>query len=168
MEKRGAVNFYGFYKRNNGKPGMKLPKGFGEIVPVINLSNGVTPMFHVFGDLTDPEDRAEYSSNMYRIPKTLTLKALAHQQPKHAIDVLVTHCHYRPTRDEFSKLDKATQEHVLNGGLLIGVLGECVPLPNDPVTVDMEAEPYFAWAEQYYGRTPPMVKEMAARKNLGK
>lgn len=160
MEKRGGVNFYGFYRHQNGEPGNRTPKGFGEYVAVINLSCGVTPMFHAFGNLTDPNDRADYGSSLYRVPKPMARRwfLTTNIGPNH-MDLVVTHCHYRPTKAEFDTLDSASQEHVLRGGLLIAELGKCVPVPDDPINHETEWDQFNEWAANYYGCQLPAKRQ---------
>lgn len=104
----------------------------------INLAVGVTPFIHVW-------DGHEYASNFYALP------------PRTG-KVTVRYGHYRPAREEFGRLERALQDHVLNGGLLCAELHEARQLPADPVRRDWDYENLQAWCLGYYGRRLPPLE----------
>ena len=136
MEKRGAINRYVPYNKTDR---MRLP-----CVYIINLAHGVTPFIHMF----DPADlgrkelttRIEYCSDLYR----LDVKG----------NILVTHGHYRPGREEFDKLEISMQEHVLNGGLLCAKLETAIinQLPGDKDIGD-DFQKFQVFCLMTYGKT---------------
>lgn len=106
-------------------------------VYVINLANGTTPFIHFF-------DRNEYRSNFYRIT---------------ASPVVVTHGHYRPTKEEFGRLNAEMQDYVLNGAMLCEPFDVALTrqMPNDPVEIGWDYEQVQAWNLATYGkRLAPM------------
>jgi hypothetical protein len=135
MEKIGAVNVYSPYQRQNPRAG-----GHGGTPPdgaksffVINLANGTTPFMLVL-------DKVEYASACYNLTGRL------------GVAVTVKYAHYRPTREEFEKLDINMQSHVLLGGLLFGEIGKVVQLPNDPVDATWDFEMCQQFFFKTYGR----------------
>lgn len=150
MEKRGAVNFYTYYNAIpvNGAKKQK-PSGLPEWFAVINLASGVTPFMHVLGDFSKPEACGHYASHMYRFPAVYT-RTLFERKPKGSIpDLIVTHAHYRPYKAEFLTLDNETQKHVLQGGLLFGVLGKCQSV-NNPEEAKKNEISLLEWIRDYY------------------
>lgn len=107
-------------------------KAQGPAVWTINLANGTTPFMHFF-------DGREFSSSCYRIG--------SFNRPS----LVITHAHYRPTREEFDKLDQDVKRHVLNGGLLCVEIEKAKQLPDDPVQVDWQYEQFQIWCAGYYG-----------------
>ncbi|MGD9712860.1 MAG: hypothetical protein AB7V46_12425 [Thermomicrobiales bacterium] len=103
----------------------------GRQIWTINLSNGITPFMTFFGVM-------EYMSNYYRLTSPIALS--------------ITHVWYRPDREEFDRLSKEAQDHVLNGGLIKGILGLARPLADDPVQLNWDYEQFQEWALAYYGR----------------
>ncbi len=95
----------------------------------INLATGTTPFIKHF-------DGVEYASQCYRLT----------QVP------VVTHAWYRPTREEFDKLSKWEQDHVLNGGLCFGELTKVQTLQDDPTEVTTDYETFQEFCLKYYGR----------------
>jgi hypothetical protein len=103
----------------------------------VNLANGTTPFMKSF-------DGVEFASRCYRLDATICT---------------VTHAWYRPRAGEFGQLDSWSQDHVLNGGLLLADLNSAAVLQlyPDPVPADWEYEQFQGWCLSFYGkRRPPM------------
>jgi hypothetical protein len=63
---------------------------------------------------------------------------------------------YRPTPNFLSKLNANTQRHVLNGGLVLGVLGQITPTV-DPVKANWEFKDWQRFVADFYSETVPRM-----------
>lgn len=126
MESRGRVNCYSTYKPLVGS----LHRNFF----TVNLANGVTPFMKVFGGV-------ECASSCYRLLGGTS-------------EILVEFAWYRPSREEFEKLDDGVQDHVLNGGLLCDTLEVAVSrqMRDDVVEVATDYERFQAFCLERYGK----------------
>lgn len=101
----------------------------GRLIHTLNLACGVTPFGITVGGTT-------YYSRFYEVT---------------AGRVLVEYVWYRPAREEFDSLDTATQDHVLNGGLLRGPMGHPTRA-DDPAHHGTGHEEFQEWCLAVYGR----------------
>jgi hypothetical protein len=140
MEKKGAVNQYVPHTRGElvaegGVTVLRRPErsAISVFPPVftVNLAAGTTPFISRFHG-------REYSSQCYRP----------------TAPPVVTHGWYRPRLAEFDKLEDGSQEHVLNGGLLIAEVLDAAgrQLDADPVGHEWEYERFQAFCLETYGR----------------
>lgn len=67
-------------------------------------------------------------------------------------EIIVTYGMYRPTKEEYDKLDKNSQSHVLNGGLLKKSLSELYSYLQDNIKEDISHEDWKKFAEETYVR----------------
>lgn len=146
MEAKGAVNQYDVYREGRfaaegGKTVYKpAPKATLAVFPpifTVNLAAGTTPFIRFF-------EGVKYSSQCYRLT----------WQP-----VVVTYANYRPGAEAFKELTEFEQDHVLNGGLLCGKLGEVTTLKDDPVEPSWDYERFQRWCLGKYGKRRPPMEE---------
>lgn len=93
----------------------------------LNLADGVTPFIKYFAHI-------ECFSRHYMLSKA----------------PIITHVWYRPHREVFDKLDKGSQDHIFNGGLIFGKLNEVMTLHDDPIKHDVDYTLFITWANRYY------------------
>jgi hypothetical protein len=98
----------------------------------INLATGVTP----FGIKCPHCGSYECLSSFYKVPSG---------------QLTVTHAWYRPSKEEFDKFDKSMKDHILQGGLELGLLKDVRSLSNDITSPDTEYEAFQEFCLQVYG-----------------
>lgn len=99
----------------------------------LNLNTGVTG----FATICPSCKRCDAFSNFYKINQNV---------------VNISYFNYRPTRDQFEKLESASQSHVLNGGLLMVEFDKLEKFLKDNIPINVTMEKWDQFALKVYGK----------------
>ena len=121
----------------------------GSVTFTINMNVGTTP----FMIRCPCCGKVEASSTFYRFAP---LDSHLRDKVKCSrVAITVTHCWYRPTKEQLDKKPEV-KEHVLNGGLILMPIGTGAITPDD-VSVDWTFEQWVQFARARYDSNPMLT-----------